>query len=166
MTIQEIIESKKYIENKRRPDFKTDYRHKRMNIKLSCEIPEIKVEMYLRRSLDLPENFSVGLILLTPNPIMNRELVIYRCQGPHGGQSATGSVDDLHNSYHVHCYSNSDLAARKRKASYVDDQNVGFDSFEGAILKFLDACNIADNNGIFAMERKQLGQFTIFDFMN
>lgn len=36
-------------------------------------------------------------------------MVLLRYQGPHGGQSSSQSLKDLHNSYHIHEYTEEDM---------------------------------------------------------
>lgn len=67
MNIDELISCPKRIDRKKRAKFKEDYRHYRMDIELSCSDPKYKMSMFLRKSLDFPEDFSVGLKLEGPN---------------------------------------------------------------------------------------------------
>ena len=156
MTISDLISCSKTIDRKRKPPFKDEFRHYKMNIDLSCSIPNIKMTMFMRRLKDFPEDFTVGLKLDGPNAIKETDVVILRYQGPHGGQSASQSLSDLHNSYHIHEYTEDDMTYRRRKASFKCAGN--FSSFEEAILRFLERCNISDPNGIFDEEREMITQ--------
>lgn len=153
-SVSEIINCKKEITRKRRPQFREEHRHYRMDIELRCEDENLKTAMFLRRGIDSIENFTVGLKLLMPNDI-GYEIALLRFQGPHGGQSATLSGDDLHNKYHVHFYSEQDLIRRKKLASVSNKHVAEYNSFEEAIICFLSTCNISDTHDIFREERER-----------
>lgn len=156
MTVDELISCPKVIERKRKPPFKEDFRHRKMSIELVCPDANPKMSMFLRMLKDFPEDFTVGLKLDGPNAIMEYDIVLLRFQGPHGGQSGTQTLYDLHNSYHIHEYTEEDMMRRRKRASYKCDGN--FSSFEEAIIKFLERCNISDPNGIFNEEREMIMQ--------
>ena len=104
MDIITLITSPKRIERRKKPKFRKDYRHYRMNIELTCSESNYKMTMFLRKSIDFPEDFLVGLRLEGPNDIKEQDIVLVRYQGPHGGQSTEKSTADLHNTYHIHEY--------------------------------------------------------------
>lgn len=156
MDINELITCKKTILRKKKPQFKEDQRHYRMDIELSCAEPQIRMSMFLRRLIDFPEDFSVGLRLEGPNEIKEHAVVLVRFQGPHGGQSSEKSLTDLHNSYHIHEYTQEDVDCRRKNASYKEMGN--FTSYEEAIVLFLKKCNIEDPNGIFDEEQERATQ--------
>ena len=158
ITIEQILNCKKIINKKRRPDFTTDQRHYRMNIDLDCDEPNLKMVMFIRKLVASPEqDFTVGLRLDSPNPIADYTLVLVRFQGPHGGQSINKSMNDLHNSYHIHTFTEEDLMLHRKLASFKSAGN--FNSFEEAIVEFLSYCNIDDPNGIFDNEFMAVTQF-------
>lgn len=156
MTVEEYIACKKVIDRKRKPAFKDEFRHVKMTIDLSCPTINAKMSMFLRRLKDFPEDFSVGLKLNGPNEIVDVDVVLLRFQGPHGGQSRTQSFHDLHNSYHIHEYTQDDMNCHRRRASF--KCSADFSSFEEAIIAFLKRCNIEDPNGIFDEEREMIQQ--------
>ncbi len=156
MTVDELIRLPKVIDRKRRPQLKEEFRHYKMNLELTCVDSSARMTMFLRRLKDYPEDFTVGLKLDGPNEIMECDVVLLRYQGPHGGQSATQSFGDLHNSYHIHEYTEDDLRCRRKKASYKCAGR--HTSFEEAIVLFLEHCHISDPNGIFDEEREKIAQ--------
>lgn len=156
MTVEELIACEKTIDRKRRPAFKEDFRHYKMNIPLTCSVQGQKMSMFLRQLKDFPEDFTVGLKLDGPNDFMEYDIVLVRFQGPHGGQSTDKSMESLHNTYHIHEYTQEDLDRRRKKASY---KGVGhFSSLEEAIVQFMEKCHIDDPNGIFEEEREKTMQ--------
>ncbi len=156
MTVMEYITCEKVINRKRKPAFRNEYRHDKMTIELACPTVNAKMSMILRRLKDFPEDFTVGLKLDGPNEIMECDVVLVRFQGPHGGQSVEKSIRDLHNSYHIHEYTQNDMNCRRKKASY--KHQADFSSFEEAIIRFMEFCHIADPNGIFDEEREKIMQ--------
>lgn len=163
MTIKEYITCEKIIDRKRKPAFKDEFRHDKITIEITCPTINAKMSMFLRRLKDFPEDFTVGLKLDGPNEIMESDVVLVRFQGPHGGQSVDKSMRDLHNSYHIHEYTQDDMNCRRKKASYKGPAD--FASFEEAIIRFMEHCHIADPNGIFNEEREKIKQMSI-DFEN
>jgi len=156
MTIEEYITCKKIIERKRRPSFKLENRHYRMDVALKCPDSSARMSMFLRKSVDFIEDFSVGLKLEGPNEFLEYTIVLVRYQGPHGGQSTTGMMEDLHNSYHIHEYTQKDFDCRRKRASYKGTSE--FSSFEEAVVLFMKRCNIEDPNGIFDEEMNLVNQ--------
>ena len=156
MTVEEYIQCDKYIDRKRKPPFKEEFRHYKMTINLVCPTIKAIMSMFLRKLKDFPEDFTVGLKIDGPNDIMEYDVVLVRFQGPHGGQSKERSVQDLHNSYHIHIYTQDDMNCRRKKASYKGPGN--FNSMEEAIIRFMEYCHISDPNGIFKEELLKCNQ--------
>lgn len=158
ITVEQILNCKKVINRKRRPDFLTDQRHLKMNIDLTCDEPGLKMTMFIRKLIASPEqDFSVGLRLDGSNSLSDGTIVLVRFQGPHGGQSVDKTMQDLHNSYHIHLFTDEDLRLHRKRPSFKGEGN--FNSFEEAIVEFLDYCNIDDPHGIFDDESTTIKQF-------
>lgn len=158
ISVEELIHAPKEIVNKKRPEFKLDQRHFRADLSLKCDTPPLNMTMFLRRLKDFPEDFSVGIRINTPNPYSESVIVLVRYQGPHGGQSETRSMEDIHNRYHIHCYSQDDFNHNRKKASLNNKMEAKFNSFEEAICELLEYCNIKDPNGIFDQEKNTVKQ--------
>ena len=156
MDIDKLITCKKTILRKKKPLFKKDQRHYRMDIELSCTETDVNMSMFLRKLIDFPEDFSVGLKVQGPNEIKEQDIVLVRFQGPHGGQSSERILADLHNSYHIHEYTQEDADCRRKNASYKEPGT--FSSFEEAVLLFMKRCNIDDPNGVFDEEKERANQ--------
>lgn len=126
MTVNEIIRCPKVILRKKRVVLAEEHRHMRADIQLSCEGLSSRMTMFLRRLVDLPEDYSVGLRLDEPCDPLQFAAVLVRYQGPHGGQSVSRTARDLHNSAHVHLYSEEDALCRRKKASYKEPAEFTF----------------------------------------
>ncbi|MSV30082.1 MAG: hypothetical protein EXQ52_15245 [Bryobacterales bacterium] len=56
--------------------------------------------VFIRRNQDFPENFSAGLAFLPKHG--SGEVVLLRCNGPHGEYNAAFDPDHPHSDFHVH----------------------------------------------------------------
>lgn len=158
ITVEDVIRCEKVITKKRKPDYQEDFRHFRMNIDLECSTLDIKITMFIRKLKNSPnKDFSIGLRVNGPSFFSNHTVVIVRFQGPHGGQSANRNVNDLHNNYHIHLYTEDDRLHRRKQASYKGSGE--FNSFEEALQSFLEYCNIKDVNNIFEDEIALAAQY-------
>lgn len=158
--IDDLVKCPKEILRKKKPQYKIENRHKRMEIDISSQDGNVYT-MFIRVSLEFAEDFSVGLRLEGPNMFSDTAIVLVRFQGPHGAQSETRSFSDLHNSYHVHQYSEDDAAHRRRRASVKFEIHSSFNSIESAIANFLDYCSIKDINGIFNEEKLRASAYVL-----
>lgn len=160
ITVSDVINCTKTIEKKRRPEFQIVQRHYKMNIDLVCKDLDLKMVMFIRRLIESPTtDFTIGLRIDGPSFFSDYTVVMVRFQGPHGGQSASKQIRDLHNNYHVHLYTEDDRMHHRKLASYKEAGT--FNSFEQAIMEFLDYCNIDDPNGIFDNEVSAAQQFAM-----
>lgn len=156
MTINDIITAPKVINRKRHITWTLDEPHYRADIPVVCNDLPYEMTMFMRKLVDMPENFSIGLRLNGPMEPFDYAVVLVRFQGPHGGQSALRSLKDLHNSYHIHLYTQEDMDYHRKNASY--KESASFCSIEGAIMAFLEYCHIDDKYGIFDKERERYAQ--------
>ena len=58
-----------------------------------------KFAVFFRRSDDFPENFSIGLV---HEDASGSKLILFRCNGPHGGYNHTFDPDHPHWKPHIH----------------------------------------------------------------
>ena len=158
--IEDLVRCPKDILRRKKPQYKVENRHKRIDIELSSNDGN-EYTMFIRVSLEFLEDFSVGLRLEGPNQFSDTPIVLVRFQGPHGAQSETRSLSDLHNSYHVHLYSDEDATLRRRRASVKFGIPGGFNSIDSAIVDFLAFCRINDANGIFNDERQRASAYAL-----
>jgi hypothetical protein len=101
----------------------------------------------MRRSEDLPANFSIGLVFL-PNDGTG-EVALLRCNGPHGAYNDSFDPAHPHSDFHVHRASAEmiETGSRPEKAAAV---NRDFASYEEALQYFLRTVNITDAGLYFA----------------
>lgn len=95
--------------------------------------------VFIRKSEDFQENFSVGLRY---QPKDDRgEITLLRCNGPHGGCNGEYDPDHPHWTYHVHRAS-EDAIANGGKAEKYAEKTSAYGSFEEAIRYFLNAISL------------------------
>jgi hypothetical protein len=101
---------------------------------------------FMRRSEDLPENFSIGLAFLPKDG--TGELALLRCNGPHGGYNEAFDPDHPHFDFHVHRATPEMIEAgfRPEKRATINKE---FASYEEALQYFLRVINITDARNYF-----------------
>jgi hypothetical protein len=72
-------------------DLKLDRGHFRSDLRVKSTDAKLEFRVFMRRSEDLPENFSIGLVFLAKDG--SGELVLLRCNGPHGGYNDSFDPD-------------------------------------------------------------------------
>jgi len=97
--------------------------------------------VFLRRSEDLPENFSIGLAFLPKDG--SGEVVLLRCNGPHGSYNDAFDPEHQHWDFHVHQATVDMMEAglRPEKSASASGE---FGSFEEALQYFLRVTNIRE----------------------
>jgi hypothetical protein len=125
---------------------KLDRGHFRNDMRLKSIEGEREFRVFMRRSDDLPENFSIGRAFLPKDG--SGEIVLLRCNGPHGGYNDSFDADHPHWEYHVHRATAEMIEAGQRpeKAATV---NRDYAAYEDALEYFLRATNITDAASYF-----------------
>jgi hypothetical protein len=97
--------------------------------------------VFMRKSEEFPENFSIGLAYLPKDG--NGEIVLLRCNGPHGEFNATLDASHPHYSFHVHQATEETIASGERPESHAESC-AEFASYEEALQYFIRTVNIDD----------------------
>ena len=126
---------------------KLDRGHFRNDMRLKSADGSLEFRVFMRRSEDLPENFSIGLAFLAKDG--SGEVVRLRCNGPHGGYNESFDPEHPHWDYHVHRASAEMIEAglRPERAATISRD---FASYEEAVQYFLRATNITGAMAYFA----------------
>lgn len=98
--------------------------------------------MFMRKSDEFIEDFSVGLIWTNPQEYIDisKNIIMLRCQGPHDGKEVLGF--DIHHDYHTHKITASDIQEKRfTKPSYRISTDM-FHSFDQAMVYFIEKCDI------------------------
>ena len=145
--IDNLIDCPKVISEAPKREMKLDRGHFRNDMRLKSTDGAFGFRVFMRRNEDLPESFSIGLVFLANDG--SGELVLLRCNGPHGGYNDTLDLDHPHWDYHVHRASPAMIEAGMRPEKAATRSN-DFASYEEATQYFLQATNITDARNHFA----------------
>lgn len=145
--IDDLIACPKVVSEAPKRDMRLDRGHFRNDMRLKSTDDKLEFRVFMRRSEDLPENFSIGLAFLAKDG--SGELVLFRCNGPHGGYNDSFDPDHPHWDYHIHRASAETIEAglRPERTATI---NRDFASYEEAVQYFLRAANITDAGTYFA----------------
>jgi len=145
--IDELIACPKVVSDAPRREMKKDRGHSRNDMKLKSTDDKFEFRVFMRRNEDFPENFSIGLAFLAKDG--TGELVLLRCNGPHGGYNDSFDPAHPHWDFHVHRASAEMIAAglRPEKAATISAE---YASFEEAVQYFLRETNVANAREYFA----------------
>ena len=111
--IQELISCPKKPLKAERKKLLLENRHYKNNIALTSIDGKYQYKMFMRKSDEFIEDFSIGLIWTNANEHINisKSIILLRCQGPHDGKQPLDS--DTHHSYHTHTITIEDIANRR-----------------------------------------------------
>jgi hypothetical protein len=145
--IDNLIGCAKVVCDPPKRDLKLDRGHFRNDMRLKSVDGKLEFRAFMRRSEDLPENFSVGLAFLPKDG--TGEVLLLRCNGPHGGYNDSFDPEHPHWDFHVHRASAEMIEAGQRpeKSAAV---NRDFASYEEAVQYFLRTTNVTDARTYFA----------------
>ncbi len=144
--IDNLIACPKVVSEPPKRDMKLDRGHFRKDMRVKSTDDKLEFRVFMRRSQDLPENFSIGLAFLAKDG--SGELILLRCNEPHGGYNDAFDPGHPHWDYHVHRASAEmiDAGLRPEKAATA---NMDFASYEEAEQYFLRATNVIDARTYF-----------------
>ena len=145
--IDDLIACPKVVSDAPKRDMKLDRGHFRNDMRLKSTDDKLEFRVFMRQSEDLPENFSIGLAFLAKDG--SGEVVLLRCNGPHGEYNDSFDPGHPHYDYQVHRASAEMIEAglRPEKAATI---NRDFASYEEALQYFLRTTNITDARTYFA----------------
>ena len=113
--------------------------HWRNDMKLVAAQVDGEFSVFIRRSEDFPENFSIGLIY---DPKDGRgEIILIRCNGQHGVFGGTFDPNHPHWGYHIHRTTEATVAAGLRPEHHADITEA-YASFEEAMQHFVKLINL------------------------
>jgi hypothetical protein len=139
--IVRLIGCQKAVTKRPRTTFLIQGRHRRNDFEVSAVDTADRFAVFMRQSLEFPENFSVGLDYLSL-PGSGR-LCLIRCNGPHGEHREIPGTPDHHFSCHIHVATSEALQAGLRPESNASRTDA-FTTFEEAVAYFVRRCSIVD----------------------
>jgi len=111
----------------------------RNDCKLVAGGVEGEFSVFMRKSEDFPENFSIGM-LYTPKD-GSGEITLLRCNGQHGIFNGSFAPDHPHFSYHIHRASEIAITNGFKPEKYAE-KTEEFASFEEAVQHFVKLINL------------------------
>jgi len=150
--IDELIACPKAVSDPPRKEMKQDRGHFRNDMRLKSTDEKFEFRAFMRRSEDFPENFSIGLAFLPKDG--TGELILLRCNGPHGDFNDAFDPAHPHFDFHVHRASAAMIEAglRAEKSATVTRD---FASYEEALQYFVRVANITDASSWFKDTRQR-----------
>jgi hypothetical protein len=144
--IDELIACAKTVSEPPKRDMRLDRGHFRNDMRLKSVDGDREFRVFMRRNEDFPENFSVGLAFLPKDG--TGELMLLRCNGPHGAFNDAFDPGHPHWDFHVHRASAATIEAglREEKTAALSRD---FASYEEALLYFIRAANVSDAAAYF-----------------
>lgn len=144
--LEDLIGCPKTVSEAPRQQMKLDRGHFRNDMRVKSIEGDREFRVFLRRSEDFPESFSIGLAFVPKDG--TGEVVLLRCNGPHGGYNDSFDPAHPHWEHHVHQATAAMIEAglRPEKAATVSRD---FASFEEAVQYFLRVTNVQDGMSYF-----------------
>jgi hypothetical protein len=138
--VDQLITCAKEISEAPARELKLEGAHWRNDAKLvASDGTKGSFSMFLRRSEDFPENFSIGL---TYSPNDGRpSIMLVRCNGKHGVFNNGSDPAHPHWDYHIHRATERAIEAGFAPEKYAEKTNE-FASYEEALQYFVKAVNL------------------------
>ena len=137
--IDALISCEKTVSDPPRRDMRLAGAHWRNDMKLVAEKVDGEFQVFIRRSDDFPENFSIGL---TYDPKDGRgEITLIRCNGQHGVFGGTFDPNHPHWGYHIHRATEASIVAGLRPENHAES-TAAYASFEEAVQHFVRLINL------------------------
>jgi hypothetical protein len=113
--------------------------HWRNDCKVVANGIEGAFSIFIRRSEDFPENFSVGIVYEPKDG--SGEITLLRCNGQHGIFNGSFDPDHAHFTFHIHRASEIAIANGFKPEKYAENTEE-FASFEEAVQYFVKLINL------------------------
>jgi hypothetical protein len=141
--IDDLIACAKSISDPPRREMKLDGAHYRNGAKLLADNTRGEFEVFMRRSEDFPENFSIGLVY---HPLDQRgDITLLRCNGRHGEYNGHFDESHPHFDFHIHRASETALIDGFRAEKFAAKTS-DYASYEEALRFFVKAINIREEH--------------------
>jgi hypothetical protein len=137
--IQSLIDCPKIIIKSFNKELGESDRYKRQDIELVSEDRKERFHVFIRKSLELVDDFSIGLQHIS---IMDSErTVILRCNGRHCPPDSANAAKPHHSEFHIHTGKAGNIAVGLRAEAGAEITR-SYASFDGALVFFARTCNI------------------------
>ena len=149
--LDELITCPKEFAEPPRRELRLEGNQRRNDMRLRSRDGDREFRVFVRMHDEFNENFSIGLVHLPKDG--SGELVLLRCNGPHGEYNASFDPQHPHAEFHVHRASENALRAGFRPEKWAD-RTENFASYKEALSYFLREVNITDAGAYFPDARQ------------
>jgi hypothetical protein len=149
--LDELITCPKEITEPPRRELRLEGSQRRNDMRLRSQGGDREYRVFMRMHDDFTENFSIGLVYLPKDG--NGELVLLRCNGPHGEYNANFDPQHPHAEFHVHRASEDAIRAGFRPEKRAD-RTEHYASYSEALSYFLQEVNIVNAGPYFPDDRQ------------
>lgn len=140
--LQEITSCQKRVIKADRKKMILENRHYKNNLYLTSEDEKYNFKIFLRKSDEFIEDFSIGLMWTNPQDYIDvtKSIIMLRCQGPHDGKQELGF--DIHHDFHTHEITALDVEEKRYTKPSKRNSTDLFHSFDQALFYFIEKCGI------------------------
>ena len=145
--LEALVSCPKTITSPPRKDMAQDGAHLRNDFKCQAVAGGHRFRVFMRQAVAFPEDFSIGLVYLLDD---GSEIVLLRCNGPHGpvADDPLSDVVNPHFDFHIH-RATEDNIANNRKPEAGATATGEFGTFDDALVYFVQRCGIEDASSHF-----------------
>lgn len=136
----------KLISDPPRREMRLERGHWRSDMRLKSIGGDEDFRVFMRKSEEFAENFSIGLVYIPKDG--SGEIVLLRCNGPHGEFNRTFDPSHPHYTFHIHLAKEAAIAFGERAESYAAPCSE-FASYEEALQYFIRTVNIENAGEYF-----------------
>jgi hypothetical protein len=154
--LEALIAVPKLITDPPRKDMLEEGGHRRNDFKCESAGGGDRFRVFMRQNSEFPEAFSVGLAYVLPE---GGELILIRCNGPHGPvvNNPLANSGIPHYDFHIHSANSANMANGLR-AEAGGELTTEYGTFEDALAYFVRRCAIGGAEAYFPL----LGNPTLF----
>jgi len=152
--IEYLISCDKEIVSVERKDFKIEQGHKKNGFKLLSTDKKHNFSVFMRINEEFQENFSIGLVY---HPILEKSIMLFRCNGPHNHKDRPNY--EHHKSYHYHFEVEENITNGLNPMDHSEIVKE-YATFREAFQFFFKHCNIINAEVFFSEYTEQ-----VFNFM-
>jgi len=134
-----LIGCEKEITEPPRKEMKIESGSKRNGMRLKAKEHDLEFSIFMRINVDFPENFSIGLEYLPKDERDN--LMLIRCNGPHGEFKGAPEPSSTHFLYHIHKAKSENIRKNLRPEKY-GEPTKEYGSYAQALSYFFKLVNV------------------------
>ena len=141
--IEELIRCPKVIIEAPRKEMYIERAYLRNDLKLREKNGERIFKVFMRQTVDFPEDFTIGIEYI-PDDERDR-IILLRCNGPHGEFEDGPCPPSSHFMYHIHKAKEENIR-RRVKPERFGEATEEYAAYEQALSYFIHVVNITDSH--------------------